>query len=254
MATNKLLAVLPYKRFSRGARTLAKSMGKCRRVSPDGEWPDSAVVINWGCTDNVGARTNIILNHPSRIRAASNKLEFFTGRSASVRGYLPDFYTNAAEIPDEAFPIVCRTVLAGHSGEGIVIADTREQLVPCRLYVSYIKKQDEFRVHCGRKANGEIQVIAVQRKARRHGAEVDWRVRTHAGGFVFVRNDVHPPERVTEAATRVFADLDLDFGAVDVIYNGKKGAFVLEVNTAPGLEGQTITDYTNFFNERIQAT
>jgi D-alanine-D-alanine ligase-like ATP-grasp enzyme len=36
----------------------------------------------------------------------------------------------------------------------------------------------------------------------------------------------------------------LDFGAVDVIYNrAQDKAYVLEVNTAPGLEGSTLDNY-----------
>ena len=38
--------------------------------------------------------------------------------------------------------------------------------------------------------------------------------------------------------------LGLEFGAVDIIYNDKsKKLFVLEVNTAPGIEGATVTKY-----------
>jgi D-alanine-D-alanine ligase-like ATP-grasp enzyme len=41
----------------------------------------------------------------------------------------------------------------------------------------------------------------------------------------------------------------LDFGAVDVIWNAQKEKpYVLEINTAPGLEGQTIADYAAFFS------
>src|SRR3546814_2808293 len=63
--------------------------------------------------------------------------------------YLPKFWTKKEDIPDEAFPIVCRTVLSGHSGVGIVIADNRDDLVPANLYVKYVKKKEEYRVHLG---------------------------------------------------------------------------------------------------------
>src|SRR3546814_3666736 len=82
------------------------------------------------------------------------------------------------DIPDEAFPIVCRTVLSGHSGVGIVIADNRDDLVPANLYVKYVKKKEEYRVHLGildindpfnEAQHGISQpiVIAAQRKARK---------------------------------------------------------------------------------------
>jgi D-alanine-D-alanine ligase-like ATP-grasp enzyme len=44
----------------------------------------------------------------------------------------------------------------------------------------------------------------------------------------------------------------LDFGAVDVIWNEKQQrAYVLEVNTAPGLEGQTVDDYARGIKENF---
>src|SRR3546814_13722589 len=63
--------------------------------------------------------------------------------------YLPKFWTKKEDIPDEAFPIVCRTVLSGHSGVGIVIADNRDDLVPANLYVIYVKKKEEYSVNLG---------------------------------------------------------------------------------------------------------
>src|SRR3546814_19093490 len=71
----------------------------------------------------------------------------YTTLFRSGEEYLPKFWTKKEDIPDEAFPIVCRTVLSGHSGVGIVIADNRDDLVPANLYVKYVKKKEEYRVH-----------------------------------------------------------------------------------------------------------
>src|SRR3546814_4059300 len=78
------------------------------------------------------------------ISDVSNKFKFF--QMMSGEEYLPKFWTKKEDIPDEAFPIVCRTVLSGHSGVGIVIADNRDDLVPANLYVKYVKKKEEYRV------------------------------------------------------------------------------------------------------------
>ena len=103
-------------------------------------------------------------------------------------------------------------------------------------------------MHCGRYSD-RIEVISLQRKARRlDHPNPNWEVRNHSNGFVYVRNDVNPPPCVTEAALAVFGQTGLDFGAVDVIYNAYHDrAYVLEINTAPGLEGQTVLDYANYF-------
>ena len=55
-------------------------------------------------------------------------------------------------------------------------------------------------------------------------------------------------------ATKAVAALGLDFGAVDVIYNEKYGrAYVLEVNTAPGLGEGIAIMYARVFMEKLAA-
>lgn len=264
--------VLPYRQGSKGAKALATALGgKVLKLEGSTFIPKAGdVVINWGNVDpseNVLCCLNdgsgaYLLNYPSLIRKASNKLVFFQtmAKHEETKGLTPRFWENQNDIPDDAFPIVCRTVLAGHSGDGIVIAATRGDLVPAPLYVEYVKKQDEYRIHVGMDylaLTGDApkvpMVISVQRKARRTEVpdnEVNWQIRNHQNGFVYVRQGVNPPASVVEAAKKAIFASGLDFGAVDVIWNAQKGrAYVLEINTAPGLEGQTVTDYADFFRE-----
>lgn len=246
--------VLPYRQGSRSARALADALGgRVLRLAGSTFRPrPNDVIINWGNT--TAAPQNTIghwggtKNNASLIQRASNKLDFFRLMAREAPGLTPDFWETRDAIPDDAFPIVCRTVLAGHSGEGIVIANNRGELVPARLYVKYQKKQDEYRIHVGRR-NDQFVVISQQRKARRADAEnPNWQVRNHQNGFVYVREGVNPPGALVQAAKRALAATGLDFGAVDVIWNERnEQAYVLEINTAPGLEGQTVIDYTNFF-------
>jgi glutathione synthase/RimK-type ligase-like ATP-grasp enzyme len=220
------------------------------------------VVINWGNTNPppmprqaLGQRAYRFLNEPEDIARVSNKLSFFQLlQEDNLGGIIPEWWQNAGEIPDDAFPVVCRTVLNGHSGCGIVIANSRDELVPAPLYTKYIKKNAEYRVHIGHGAIlNDFEIIAVQQKRRNRDVpddEVNWQVRNHQNGFIYARQDVEQPPAVTRAALTAFLASGLDFGAVDVIYNERSGrAFVLEINTAPGLEGTTLQDYTNFFNQ-----
>ncbi len=79
-----------------------------------------------------------------------------------------------------------------------------------------------------------------------------WKVRNNANGFIFARNgdalgDV--PDDVLQQAIDGVTSLGLDFGAADVIYNERSSlAYVLEVNTAPGLEVTTLDNYSAAFN------
>ena len=62
--------------------------------------------------------------------------------------------------------------------------------------------------------------------------------RNYRNGFVFnlVKSEAVPRGAVEQASMSVLA-LDLDFGAVDILQSTNGGFYVLEVNTAPGVEG-----------------
>ena len=137
--------------------------------------------------------------------------------------------------------VFCRTLTRAHSGRGIVIARSAQELVHAPLYTKYIKKKKEFRVHVFRN-----QVIDLQEK--RHSTnspDSDFLIRNHANGFVFCRDDIIEPTDLRTTALSAVAALGLDFGAVDIIYNAHYDkCYALEVNTAPGLEGTTLESYS----------
>jgi predicted ATP-grasp superfamily ATP-dependent carboligase len=221
-------------------------------------------IINWGDSQcPFDPVFNSVLNKPEAIRVVANKLKaFHVFRDAGVP--IPRFAETREDVCWEG-PSVVRHKLTGHSGEGIEIVQPGQELPDAPLYVEYIKKQDEYRIHVGRVPepghvigpNGEVlpsyvkSIISVQQKRRRTSvpdSDVNWQVRNRDNGFVFARQDANPPVAVTDAAVNALAASGLDFGAVDVIYNVSQGkAYVLEINTAPGLEGQTILDYRDFF-------
>lgn len=254
--------VIPYRVGSRGATEIAHTLGgrvlrlngsrfRARRTD---------TLINWGNTQGIpcevprvmGIPTCRILNSPEDIRDASNKLLFFQRVHARDPEIIPPFWTRPEDIPDTAFPVVCRTVLAGHSGEGIVIASDRNDLVRAPLYVKYVKKQDEYRVHVGKeiRPDGTIShIIDVQQKRRRHDHDnPNFQIRNLANGFIYAREGVEPPDCVLDVARRAINCTDLDFGAVDVIYNAREErAYVLEINTAPGITGTTVERYRDYF-------
>lgn len=255
--------VIPYRQGSAGARELAQALGG-RVLRLEGSryrGRQGDVVINWGKTDG-HPLLDRALNGRS-IRAVSNKLEFFRTVHGVSPDIIPEFWTDRNSIPDTAFEpnrrgpgrVVCRTVLAGHSGEGIVIATTREELVPARLYTKYIPKQAEYRIHVGKLVNDDGEtvttVISQQRKARnREHQNPNWSVRNLANGFIYARADVNPPRCVIDVACRAFDCFPLDFGGIDVVYNAREDrAYVLEINTAPGISGSTVQDYVQFFRE-----
>jgi glutathione synthase/RimK-type ligase-like ATP-grasp enzyme len=199
-------------------------------------------VINWG-DSQCPYRA---LNDHEAVRLASNKLLTFDAlKAAGVP--IPEYARTTDSVSwHGASDTVVRHLLQGHSGAGIEIVKAGEELPDAKLYVRYIKKQEEYRVHIIGK-----EIILTQRKARRldhPDSGVNWQIRNHSHGFIFQRNDVLLPEGVSAAAKATIEALGLDFGAVDIIWNEKSNkAYVLEVNTAPGLEGTTVSDYANGF-------
>ena len=97
------------------------------------------------------------------------------------------------------------------------------------------------------------EVIDVVQKRLRNGVkDQEGRneyIRNLANGWIFAHENVNCPDNVKQEALKAVAALELDFGAVDVVVDKEGKAYVLEVNTAPGLENQqTIQAYTNAFN------
>lgn len=250
---------MSYTNSSQSSSRLSTGLGALRLRHENSRYRqrEGDVIINWGYTGNLLDNFSGILNRPQLVRVVSNKLRFFERvtqwNQAEVEANkvnIPEYTTDRAEAVEwlSSREVLCRTVLNGHSGEGIVVARDESDLVDAPLYVKYIPKKMEFRVHC---MNGEVFDVA--RKIRDPNREVsDYYIRNHSAGFIFARNDITVPECVTEQALLAMRASGLDFGAVDVIYNERQNkAYVLEINSAPGLEGATLTNYINKFKEVI---
>lgn len=244
------IKVFPYRAGSRGAKAFADAVGGrvLLRKGSKYRYREGDLVINWGASD-CPFHGRGVANQPDAIEPASNKLKCFNlMKDAGVS--VPPFWTRKEDIPNDAFPIMCRTKLQAHSGEGIVVAERREQLVNAPLYTQYIKKKHEYRVHCLRKPGKGTSIITAQRKAKKNGvADADFMVRNLANGFVYVMEG-KTPACVGNEAIKALESTGLAFGAVDVIYNEhQEKAFVLEINTAPGLEDRTAEAYAKAFKE-----
>lgn len=232
--------IYPYKQGSASAKALALALeGKVLKHVGSKYRPRAGdVIVNWGAARFPNFKPATTLN--SDVTDAQCKLATFKALSAAgVR--TPEFVETRAEAARLVFPVVCRTKLRGHSGDGIVIAEEQGQLVAAPLYTQYVKKKDEYRVHVFRD-----RAFFIQRKARKLDVEdPNWKVRNLAGGFVFAecdRGDV--PDDVVDNAVRSIAALGLDFGGVDVMWNEReRAAYVLEINTACGLEDRTADRY-----------
>ena len=187
---------------------------------------------------------------------AVNKLAAF--RKWKEEGVsIPPFWTRGADVVRTGDDIIlCRTLLSASQGAGITVARADVALIDAPLYVKYLRKKAEYRMHV---LNG--RVIFTQQKRRKQEAgpgNADQQlIRNHDNGWVFAINNItftsDAEKRAAEAeAIKAVTSLGLDFGAVDLIVPKARNAkpVILEVNTAPGIESPTLLDaYTRAFRE-----
>ena len=253
--------IYPYKAGSGSVARLKEKMLESdvnlrviRRENSRFKGSENKVVINWGASSMPEEVMKAkVINKPEAVAIAADKIKFFEAMKdkVSIPEHTTD-YDTALGWQEEGCTILARSTLTGHSGQGISVVEAEDDLSLYRpttkMYVKYIPKKEEYRIHV---MGGEV--VDMARKAKPHHLDADqinWKVRTHSNGFVFVREDCTPHEDVLTEAVKAVEECGLDFGAVDIIWNDyRKKPFVLEVNTAPGIEGQTLNTYADHLNK-----
>lgn len=201
----------------------------------------SDIVLNYG---NRSAGAEIfgaahVINPQEALNNAANKRTAFNVMSRAGISTVP-FTTErgvATEWANNGDVVYARTTLNGHSGEGIVVCDERN-MVDAPLYTKGITGQRrEWRVHV---FNGSITHVQVKRRRNGYQDDPNYRedVRNHSTGWIYATENINPSQAVLRNAVDAVAALGLDFGAVDII-SRRDEAWVLEVNTAPGLQADT---------------
>jgi len=163
-----------------------------------------------------------------------------------VRNLLVDHTEDYVEV-EEALrqghgPWFARTKLTGHSGEGIVILReqrdiTDEIRTKCKLFTKNFHKTHEYRVYV---MGEEIFHASSKHKSSRVGFH-DEHVWTHNNGYVYCFKKVKLPAPVEELVREFIQMTLLKFFAIDILYNkNTREAKIVEVNTAPGMEGTTL--------------
>ena len=210
---------------------------------------DGDVVVNWG---NGYCPYEFALN--PRLDVTINKLTFFQRMAdASQPGQwlTPAFRTNKIDARYMNFPVVCRTRVEGADGQGIVIAETPDELVDSRLYVEYIDKDKEYRVHVGRDPDGTVRILGIQRKNHTTIDGIDPRVWTGDSTTFSWATIAEVPESVRAVSLACMEAMpELHFCGLDVIYHQSSNrAYVVEANSAPMLTPRTTTMYADFVRQ-----
>lgn len=223
------------------------------------------VSIKWGCFD---------LRDPNHVRwgyllnknSSDTVLNKFSCLDVLRQNNVPiPLFTDSHDVANGWLQggdrVYVRKLLRASAGDGIEVIEGNNRSVPgAPLYTKGLKgKRREYRIHVFKA--GDIQRIFIQQKLRRQGfAESENysnTVRNLENGWVFAHNEGNiqtPRQETIDAAIAAINAFDLNFGGVDVVEMDKRadGCAVLEINTAPGLQGATCDFYaeaiTSFIN------
>jgi hypothetical protein len=224
--------------------------------------PANTTVINWGSSSwggRVPAENQKVVNNPSAVAKAIDKrvtLQILQDAGVPTLQFANSL-TEIADWINEGKEVVGRKILRGSGGEGVVMlsaANWQQEGNDCRLFTLYWRKTHEFRVHVAKDTSGEYQIIDFTKKRCRGDVQANMQIRSHGNGWIFARSNVELPDAVRSAAIAAVNALGLDFGAVDI---GAKRSLqevaVFEVNTAPGLDGDTTFNaYVEYFRGLVQ--
>jgi glutathione synthase/RimK-type ligase-like ATP-grasp enzyme len=251
---SKNIRLVVNKKGGKGSQALAKAL-HIKRIKCQEYWQDARdnyPVIGWG-----HSRSSIIygLNQGHAVNNAADKR--LTFKLLESHGVPTVKWTLDKAVAEGWFKkgltVVARTKVRAACGRGLVLCklghpEANTAVIAAPLYTRYMNKDRELRIHV---FNGTV--IATAEKKRKRGfirGLYQRLVQSHENGWVFCTKEVQVPDKAKDVALQAVKALGLDFGAVDVIMRKGK-VYVLECNSAPGLEGQTLTAYVKAFKEYI---
>jgi glutathione synthase/RimK-type ligase-like ATP-grasp enzyme len=137
--------------------------------------------------------------------------------------------------------VVARCLTRASEGRGIVILEQESPWVVAPVYTRYRKKKREYRVHCYK---DQVVQVLEKRKRKEFEGTVNTKVRNTANGYVFCSQDVVEPVGIRELALKAAQVTSSHFKGVDIGFNEKLNElFVIEVNSAPGIQGSNVDKY-----------
>lgn len=207
-------------------------------------------VLNWGSKilPEILSSAEIIINHPHHISIMSDKIKTFKILQEINPLKIPTWTTdiNIAKqwLPTKVF---CRQLTHSSQGRNIILANSVNEIVPAPLYTKYTKGKYEYRIHFT-----ELGIFSIKRKARRQGSipleEENKYIKSRNNGWILI--DITPSIRtqITEELNSTLIQFckksNLSFGAADVSYNESQNKYyILEINSAPGIQNSTIYSY-----------
>jgi len=248
-----MVFLAPYKTAYPTARRLKEDLESCKIIKTNNSrfnWNRTGLVINWGRSDLPTITNRTIINKPQCITKAADKINFLSlMEDNNIQAPRLLTHEECMHALREGNKILIREP-RGFGGKGIDVIrspDAFNGIPRGKFAVKFYPKRHEYRAHVWR---GEV--IALTQKKARRGTERSNEQRliwNHANGWVHCRENVEEPEGIRGLASQSVNLCGLDFGAVDLMLNRDDTLRVLEVNTAPGVDGQVKDAYIEVIRE-----
>lgn len=189
----------------------------------------------WRSSNTKQNRNNLLYGHQL---SKTEQYKWFQEQDINALEFT-ESYNDAKEWAFEGTAVVARLLTRASEGRGIIISEEAGQIPMAPLYTKYKKKKKEFRIHIFKD-----KVVHVLEKRKRRGGICDAKIRNTINGYVFCSENVEEPKGLRELALKASKVTKSDFKGVDIGWNEKKNElFVIEVNSAPGIEGNNLNRY-----------
>lgn len=215
-------------------------------------------IVNWGCSCPTPMGDKV-LNRAPAVAAASNKLRTFKILHEKKIPTLE--YTKERKIAEEwhqNHSVIAHVDVHGHSGSGLVLwkKEDTSKCPEAQVYTKYFPKKTECRIHVIRTADGFKHMYLEKRRIRKERYAdfgltdtPDTYIRTYENGWIFARQ-VEEDVTAVALAKITMSTLLLDYAAVDILKRNNQ-YLIGEVNTAPGLEGESLQFYIDHLKTMI---
>ena len=118
------------------------------------------------------------------------------------------------------------------------------------FWTKFIPFDDEWRIHGFRQRNGKIAILRSGLKLPKEAKFHPWVKSNRLGWKISYLGGA--PDSARSLARQALDALMLDFGAVDIGVAFDGTPYVLEVNTCPGIEGNTLEMYAENIGKRLK--
>lgn len=248
-------AIVPWRASSEGARALSAALpAPLLDKQSVYLWGGAgSYLINWGLGElEPPMPKTYVLNEPAAVCTCVDKRFFFR---------LPPTFPRPPHTEDRDMAkswvymgktVLARTIVQGYDGQGLVLVSPQNYesvggMPQAKLYTELMPSDSEWRVHI---FQGDI-IIQQQRVRKSNYTGPDSPIRISSNGYGF--NIENVPPAVAEAGLLCFDEFELDFAALDIIYNSRENkAYVLEVNSAPELTPYCVEKYAKAINQCIK--